>query len=250
MNQKRKSTLFSNWLQNGENQGVSLYTEKPGSRKKGLAALKPLLGEHFVGLDTILKAGGYTQAANIIANSLPGNKRTQSGDLGELLATEYVNSETDFVVPFNKLRWKSDRQMPMHGNDIIALDISVMPPLVLKGECKSRATFAKGVAKEALDSLDLHDGRPNPSTLAFITKRLYEESRDSEAKVFQDLQCEGTMLAKNITHMIFALSGTDPSKHLAEAPKSKHKGIKRQNAAIVIKDHGEFITAVYKTNGA
>jgi hypothetical protein len=33
-----------------------------------------------------------------------------------------------------------------------------------------------------------YDGRPIPSTLAFITKRLYEEKRDAEAKVFQDLQ--------------------------------------------------------------
>jgi len=50
--------------------------------------------------------------------------------------------------------------------------------------------------------------------------------------------------------MIFALSGNDPAKHLANAPKSKHRGIKRENAAIVITDHGDFVTAVYKTHGA
>jgi hypothetical protein len=50
--------------------------------------------------------------------------------------------------------------------------------------------------------------------------------------------------------MIFALSGNDPAKDLLGAPKSKHKGIGRENAAIMISDHGAFVAAVYKTHGA
>lgn len=244
--------LFKKWLKprSTAHQSVALYAERPGTRSIGLSVLKGLLAEHFVGEATILQAGGYTKAASIIANSLPTNKKTQSGDLGELLATEYINAETSFVVPIKKLRWKSDRQAPMHGNDVIGVDMETKPVRVLKGECKSRAAFGKGVVKEAVASLDLHDGRPNPSTLAFIAKRLYEEGRDEEANVFRDLQCEGTIRPKNVTHMIFALSGTDPAKHLAEGPKSKHRGIKRENAAILIEDHGAFIAAVYKTDGA
>jgi hypothetical protein len=246
------SDLFKKWLKPlaSPHQGVTVFAERTGMRALGLKALKPLVADHFVGEETILKAGGYKKAAATVANSLPSSKKTQSGDLGELLATEYVNSETAFVVPINKLRWKSDRQMAMHGNDVIGVDRSVKPVRVLKGECKSRRKFSDDVAQEAVDGLDKHDGRPNPSTLAFITKRLYEEDRDDEAKVFQDLQSAGTIAARNVTHMIFALSGNDPAKHLANAPKSKHRGIKRENAAIVISDHGDFVTAVYKTHGA
>jgi hypothetical protein len=58
-----------------------------------------MVANHFVGEETILKAGGYKKAAEIVANSLPSAKKTQSGDLGALLATESVNSETAFVVP-------------------------------------------------------------------------------------------------------------------------------------------------------
>lgn len=203
----------------------------------------------FRGRRNDLTGGGYEKAAAIITNSLPTNKQTRSGDLGELLATEYLNAETAFVVPIKKLRWKSDRQMPMHGNDVIGVDTRTKPVRVLKSECKSRATFGKGVAEEAASSLDLHDGRPNPSTLAFITKRLYEEKRDDEAKIFQDLQVAGAIAAKDVLHMIFALSGNDPAKHLADAPKSKHRGIKRESTAIQIDDHGDFVAAVYKTDG-
>jgi len=209
-----------------------------------------LLAEHFVGEGTIVQAGGYSKAAAIIANSLPTNKRTRSGDLGELLATEYLNSETPFVVPIKKLRWKSDRETAMHGNDVIGVDTKVKPIRVVKGECKSRAAFGGATVQEAAASLDLHDGRPNPSTLAFITKRLYEHKRDAEAKVFQDLQCEGAISAKNVSHLIFALAGNDPSTQLANGPKSKHVGIKRESAAIVVNDHGAFVAAVYETHGA
>jgi hypothetical protein len=246
------SELFQKWLQTAAaktHSAVSLYTERPGARSIGLQELKKLLADHFVGETTILQAGGYAKAAAIIANSLPSNKKTRSGDLGELLATEYLNSETSFVVPIKKLRWKSDRETAMHGNDVIGVDSKQVPVRVVKGECKSRVHFAKATVDEAAESLDLHNGRPNPSTLAFITKRLYEEKRDAEAKIFQDLQCAGTIATKNLSHLVFALAGNDPSKDLASCPKSKH-GIKRQSTAIVVNDHGAFVAAVYDTHGA
>lgn len=247
------SDLFKNWLRlstGKKHDGVALYLERTGARSIGLAALDKLLADHFVGEATIVQAGGYSKSATIIANSLPTNKRTRSGDLGELLATEYLDSETSFTVPIKKLRWKSDREMAMHGNDVIGVDTTSKPIRVVKGECKSRAAFGGDAVKEAAAGLDLHDGRPNPSTLAFITKRLYEENRDPEAKVFQDLQASGAIAAKNVTHLIFALSGNDPSEHLAKGPKSKHADIKRENAAIVIADHGAFIASVYEGHGS
>lgn len=245
------SDLFKIWLEAVPltSPGVRLYRERVGARNVGLTQLKELLREHFVGEATVARAGGYEKAAKIILNSLPTLKRTQSGDLGEIIATEYVNSETSFRVPINKLRWKSDRQMPMHGNDVIGVDASVKPTRVLKGECKSRATFSAAVVGEAAETLDAHDGRPNPSTLAFITKRLYEENRDGEAKVFQDLQCEGALAPKNITHSVFALTGNDPCKALGQAPKPKQAGIRRDGVAVVISDHSDFVDAVFATHG-
>jgi hypothetical protein len=244
--------LFTQWLKEVSTpyDNVTLYGERKGARPIGLKALTPVLADHFVGEANILRAGGYEKAAALITNSLPTNKQTRSGDLCELLATEYVNSETSFVVPIKKLRWKSDRQMPMHGNDVIGVDPTTTPVSVLKGECKSRADFSKSVVHEAAETLDLHDGRPNPSTLAFIAKRLYEQEKDDEANLFRDLQCAATINAKNITHMIFVLVGNDPSADLAACPKPKRKGIKRESAAILVTDHAVFIGAVYKTYGA
>jgi hypothetical protein len=247
-----RSKLFTDWLEPvpPTATGVPLYKERMNGRPAGMNELGKLLVDHFVGEETVLKMGGYPKAAKTILNSLPTTKRTQSGDLGELIATEYVDTQTSFRVPIRKLRWKSDRKMPMHGNDVIALEKKANSVRVLKGESKSAGTVSKATVKGAVEGLDRDDGRPNPSTLAFIAKRLYEAGRDTEGKVFQDLQAKGAIAAKNVQHLIFTFAGKDPSKLLAAVPKPKKAGIKRTVAAVVVSDHIDFVKAVYAIHGA
>ena len=247
------SNLFKDWLEPSAStsKDVPLYKERTNARAVGLAELGKLVADHFVGEKAVLRMGGYQKAAKTILNSLPTAKRTQSGDLGELIATEYVDAQTSFRVPLRKLRWKSDRQMPMHGNDVIAVEASKGGKVrVLKGESKSAATMSTATVTGAADGLDRHEGRPNPSTLAFIVKRLYDENRDAEAEVFEALQADGALATKDVQHLIFTLAGNDPSALLAVAPKPKKAGIKRLVAAVVISDHREFVAAVYAIHGA
>jgi hypothetical protein len=133
----------------------------------------------------------------------------------------------------------------MHGNDVVAVDTTAQPVRVLKCECKSRASFGAAVVAEAAESLDKDGGRPNPSTLAFIAKRLYEEDRDDEADVYRDLQTKRAITPRMISHMLFVLSGNDPTQHLKSMPKPKRVGIKREAAAIVITDHAAFIKKAF-----
>lgn len=245
------SELFSKWLEAGSpsGAGIDYFVEKNGNQKVGLDLLKPLMADHFVGESTVLKLGGYEKAYTVLKNSLPTNKRTQSGDLGELLATEYVNSQTEFTVPIKKLKWKSDRQMPMHGNDVLGLSYENTPRRVLKCECKSRNRFGDSAVAEASNGLDGFDGRPNPSTLAFITKRLFEENKDDEAKMWSELQTKDALPARNITQMVFALGGNDPTPFLAKCPKAKVNGIQRKHAAIKLSTYADFVETVYNVNG-
>lgn len=240
--------LFKTWLLEeapSPTPPVRLFREREGPHAQILDLLVALLADHYVGAAIVAKMGGYEKAAAVIRNSLPTSKQTRSGDFGEIVATEFVEAETTFRVPVRKLRWKSDRQMPMHGDDLIAVDATKDPVQVLKGESKSGATIGKKVVSDAAEQLDAHNGRPNPSTLAFITKRLYEEGRDAEAKVFQDLQCDGGMTPKNLTHAIIVVAGTNPCAALAQAPPPAEAGISREVAAIVIRDHAAFVEALF-----
>jgi len=243
--------LFHDWLElKASTRDVPLYGERSNARAVGLAALKTLVADHFVGEKVVLKLGGYDKALATIVSSLPTSKRTQSGDLGELLATEYVDGQTPFTVPIRKLRWKSDRQMPLHGNDVIAIEVSPTGKTrILKGESKSAAALSSTTVKGACDGLDGHDGRPNPSTLAFIVKRLYDEDRDEEAKRFEAMLADAALPARDVHHLIFALAGKDPSALLTAAPKPKKRAIKRGAAVVLIPDHAAFVNSVYAAHG-
>ena len=61
-------------------------------------------------------------------------------------------------------------------------------------------------------------------------KRLYEAGQDAEGKVFENLQADGAIAAKDVQHLIFTFAGKDPSKLLAAAPKPKKAKAARSDA--------------------
>ncbi len=242
-------TLFGTWLVPkvpAPSKSVPVFHEEAGTRALGLDILRKTLIEHYVGEATVAKAGGYEKAAGIIENSLPTAKRVRSGDLGEVVAAEYVNAHTEFRVPIRKLRWKDDRDMAMRGNDFVGISTAGSKLRLLKGEAKSAQAMNASTVKAATEGLDDHDGRPNPSTLAFITKRLYEEDRDEEANVLRDLQAGGSLRSAAVTHLVFTLSGNDAAALLETAPKSAHAGIRRSCAAVTIPDHSALVEGAYE----
>jgi hypothetical protein len=240
--------LFGSWLsevQHPHSSVVRLYKEQPAARSAALKVVARLIADHFVGEETITKAGGYAKAAAVIRNSLPTSKKIRSGDFAELLATEYLNRETSYQVPIKKLRWKSDREVAMHGNDVIGVDGTGRMIKVLKGECKSRANLTPSVVNQATAGLDAHGGRPNPSTLAFITKRLYEDGRDAEARVFQYLQSHDALKPRNVAHLIFVLTGNDPCTALLNAAPPITQGVTRSSAAVWVAEHQTLISEAF-----
>lgn len=130
--------------------------------------------DHYVAREILEKWGRKKTAA--LLELLPRGRRARSGDLGEILATEYINSEMPrFEVPVRKLRWKDHREQPMRGNDILAFDFESEPLCSLKVEAKSRKRFQRIVVAEARKALQGHQGLPTSHSLAFIVNRLFEE---------------------------------------------------------------------------
>ena len=79
--------------------------------------------DHLVGLEIIERMGFATSAA-VIRNRLPTEKRTRSADMGEILASDYVDQVTEFSIPIWKLRSsKDDRNLVLRGDDILAVKI-------------------------------------------------------------------------------------------------------------------------------
>lgn len=207
-------------------------------------SIQEAVEDHLAGLDIIAKMGGYPKTVDYIRNKLPSSKRVRSGDFGEIMASEYVDQFTDYRVPIKKLRWKDDRSMAMRGNDVIAIKKTDRRYRLLKGESKSRAALSEAAVKEAVDGLAKHAGRPNPCSLAFISSRLREAARHTEAEVFEDFQSRAPKLDQ-IEHMVFTLSGNNPTGHLKKFADKGAK-VRRHLVGCVIADHQQFIASVFE----
>lgn len=222
---------------------VRVLTERSGARDAAVSALCQVVEDHLVGAE-ILSRMGYARAALLLRATLPTAIRTQSGDLGEIIATEYIEECTEFIVPLKRLRHKDDRDMPMRGDDVIGLHRTNGQPVVLKAEVKSREALAEAVVGEACTSLNAHRGRPKPATLAFIANQLRSTSRDSEAARIEDLMTL-RMGARDIAHLIFTLSGNDPAPYLTAHAGKQHWIADRRFVGLRVLDHQLFIRQVF-----
>lgn len=223
---------------------VAVLTERRGQRAVVAHAIRKTVLDHFVGADIIASIGGLKKAAAVIRNALPADKIARSGDFGEILATEYVDQATEYHVPIRRLRYKDDRKMAMRGDDVLGFVLAEKPVRILKVESKSRIALTKTVLQEASDGLCRHQGRPNPSTLSFISRRLRERANHDFAELIERLQ-ESEIPLRTIEHLIFTLSANDPAALMQLHATSPIRDIMRRLTGCVIKDHSSFISQVY-----
>jgi hypothetical protein len=111
-----------------------IILEGPPSYSELVSELAPKIKEHYV-TEKILNKWGYEKIAAHLTHKVPTTKIGKSGDLGEILATEYINSGgLPYEVPINRLRWKDSRDLPMRGEDVIGFAFEQKPLRFLKTE--------------------------------------------------------------------------------------------------------------------
>ncbi|HTU91031.1 MAG TPA: Hachiman antiphage defense system protein HamA [Gemmataceae bacterium] len=225
-------------------ENLVLLQERNGSRGLIEAAFRETVKDHLAGLSIIHRISGYKKSLAYIRNKMPRPIRVRSGDCGEILATEYIEQCTRYHVPIKRLRWKDDRDTTMRGDDVIALRKAKTRWHVLKTESKSREVLTPAVILKAIDGLDRNAGRPNPSSLAFISARLRELNHDDEADVFDELQAQTPRLGE-IEHMVFTLSGNNPTAQLKLHMGNASTLCRRHLIGCVIVDHQDFINALF-----
>lgn len=238
--------MFDLWFETAESDidQIRVMNERDGGRASVFDAVVKTVADHLVDLEIIEGMGGFTKSAAFVRSRLPDGKKSRSGDLGEILATEYVNQKSKFQTPVKRLRYKDDRNLAMRGDDVLGFREAKTRIKVLKVEAKSRLNISSSVIQEARDGLAKHRGRPNPGTLGFIEYILRKEKRTTEAELVSRLQRD-TIRARDIQHLIFTLSGNDPTKYL-----EKHIDVVRDGVAILLRgcrvsEHGGFVKDVF-----
>jgi len=249
-------SLFTTWIdlkteKNG-NKILHSCTEKVGGRVKITDDLKKVMRSHYNDLAIIasdIQDLGYDLASKILKERLPQGKRARSGDLGEILATEFIEANLNYEIPIRRLRYKDGREMALRGDDFIGIKFDQTSGLkLLKGESKSAKNLSNATIKSARAALNRDNGRCTPHALLFIADRLMEKG-DPYDKLGRLLKKEvGTksLKAESIAHAFFTLSGNSPLTDLREDLKTSDAARSQNTVNIQIADHQDFIAELYK----
>lgn len=245
---------FPNWCdQAAENIGahaLEVITAREADTAQGCAAVAAIVPNHYAAEEhvaRILRRLGRPRAAAFIEGKLPTTKSIRSGDLGEILATEYIAAATLYSAPIKRLRWKDHRNMAMRGDDVIAL---MRDPITgrlhfLKAEAKSRANLAGGVVTEARIGLDKEGGLPSAHSLEFIADRLMELGDVELADAIDDALLKHGIAPESVKHLLFTFSGNDPTNLLRANLQGNDGTFRQQYVGVRIGAHGAFIAEVY-----
>lgn len=247
---------FIEWC-NNENTAVGVHsftvlTSNPANLAAGVHATSAVVPEHYVSGERAARALrrlGKPNAAAMIEEKLPTAKSIRSGDLGEILATEWMNEHGNgYGAPIKRLRWKDHRNMAMRGEDVIGLlvDPETQRLHFLKGEAKSRVALTGQVVSEARTGLDKENGLPSQHALSFIADRLAEMGNTELSDAIDDAQWRNGIAPQSVGHFLFTFSDNAPDRYLAGSLRTYSGTFPQLYVGLRIEGHAAFVQAVYE----
>jgi hypothetical protein len=226
-----------------------LLREKDGARDAILDDLRNVVRSHYVSPETMaarIEQLGADKTAELLREHLPTKKGSRSGDLGEILATEFVTRKLAYEVPILRLRWKDGREMALRGDDVVAFRRDEDDRLsFLKGEAKSRARLTPDIVQQAANALDQDHGRPGRHSVLFVAERLREQGADEMAVLLENAVLN-SFSSCEVEHLLFTFSGNSPDAHLSNHLEALRSGRRRYAVGLRIDDHCDFIQAIYE----
>jgi hypothetical protein len=246
--------MFDDWCDDAPAEAgahnLRILTARAADLPVGVEAIAAEIPGHYASeehIARVLDRLGKPAAAELVREKLPTTKSIRSGDLGEILATEYIGEKTQYEAPIKRLRWKDHRNMALRGDDVIAMRVDENDALhFLKTEAKSRVNLPNGVLAEARTALDNHNGLPSPHALEFISERLLELGDTELADAIDDALLKTGITADKVSHLLFTLSGNDPTPRLQTALNGYGGTITQIGVGLRIATHAAFVKDVYE----
>ena len=194
----------------------------------------------------ILRDLDKPEAAAYMRSKLPASKQMRSGDLGEIIGSQYAVLELGYRV-VERLRWKDHREMAMRGDDLIGVRIAANGTLeLLKGEAKSRVKLGTTTVTQADGALKSDRGCPSPHALTFVADRLNALGDEDLAKRIDEAQWRTGIKQNQVEQLLFTVTGNDPRNILRKNTKNYKGRVKRLAVGLQISQHQAFIAHVYE----
>lgn len=143
---------------------------------------------------------------------LPKFEITQKGNMAEIILVEYLRETTGLSPIIHKLRYNTNVEQSMKGDDVLLLNPTNIFEKVIYGESKYRSTPSKQVIEEAVSNLE--GNKKLPVSIGFVVDRLYEMGDYVLANNLMDLQLllkDNKIDVRNVGFLLSTKS-TTPSK--------------------------------------
>jgi len=246
---------FANWCVSLDtpvgNHFRRVMTGQAANLGVGIQSTAAIVPSHYASEEQVARALarlGKPAAAALIESRLPTTKQIRSGDLGEIYATEWIDTHSGgYRAPIKRLRWKDHRNMAMRGDDVIGILQHPQSQRLhfLKTEAKSRAALTTQVLAEARIGLDKDGGMPSAHALHFISARLLERGDLHLADAIDDALLKHGIPPQSVQHLLFTFSGNAPDALLAASLQAYSGPITQWAVGLHVEGHGAFIGAVY-----
>ena len=235
---------------------LTLLTTDDEGTAIGIDYVSAVIPNHYVAENRYahqLKLLGKHGAAEYLEEKYPTSKSAKSGDLGEILATSYIEEETIWDETVHRFRWKDHRNMAMRrrGHACGGHPAERTERYCLKGNVKAALRSRLQQCLRRGHHLTANDGRPSPHALAFLSDRLHEEGRFEVADCITLTQYKDGIKLNQVTHMLFTFSGNDPESFLTTDLKGYSGDVDQFSVGLRVEAHQDFIRAVFEkaTNG-
>ena len=228
-------------------------TEREGGRDVVLNDLSGRVQNHYISHEVIagyIEKLGFSETASIIQDKLPTSPIGRSGDLGEILASEFVEDQLDFKVPVKRLRYTDHREMAMRGDDVIAVTYDEQQRLrILKGEVKSAQHLRNATVEEARKRLEENYGRPSGHSMIFISQMLMECEDPTQKALGADIARARSGISvpkERLVHFLFTLCGNSASHIVRKDLDAADGGREQHSVNLRIENHRRFVDTVYE----
>lgn len=166
---------------------------------------------------------GYEQAAREF-DKRPHDDKTRKGNFGEILASEYLRQVDGYDLPVYRLRWNTNPDTSMRGEDILAFKLG-KPDGTGREICVTEAKVLSRYDKRAIKSAhkQLCSGhRPRPNSIPFVYSVLRlkgEQEKATAILAFQNRLAPHPPIRRNFLMLVTGNRPRNPFQVIEVEPE-------------------------------
>lgn len=216
----------------------------------GIATLIDVLPSAYAkteSLAVIAERFGKDGVAKFFRNKLPTKANARSGDVGEILATAYLNEECQYVVGPSRLIQRDHQEWAMRGDDVLGARRDGSGQLcIVKVEAKSRLSMGVGTVNAARAGLARNDEMPSPHSLTQFAERLLSTPDSQIGYAVLEMQLLDGVRPEVVDHLMFLFTESDPSAHVESDLNAYAGRVSQLTITLRVADHQRFIGEAYE----